>query len=396
MLKLGGKVIRIEVAGGATEVPKGDRTLVVISTNPRLPRSLRERSAYLVRAGVTEIPSGFGHYLQIGEAAKIDFGELENWQRVTSLSDDFSYLEDGDIIRLNSARGEIRVLYRKSSPHNTIMVTEQCQHYCLMCSQPPKEVDDSWLLDEANELIRIMPRGTGELGFSGGEPTLFGERFLETLRLTKALHPGTSIHILSNGRLFADRRFAADYAQIRHPDMMVGIPIYSDDPATHDYVVQAKGAFDETLRGILNLKEFGQKVELRVVIHKLTVDRLEKLADFIARNLLFVDHVALMGLEITGFTRANLDKLWIDPYEYKDILSAAVQLLEAYGMNVSVYNHPLCVVNPDVSKACRKSISDWKNEYVDACAPCARKSECGGFFSSGVMYRYSPNIRPFT
>ncbi len=187
MLKLGGKVIRIEVAGGATEVPKGDRTLVVISTNPRLPRSLRERSAYLVRAGVTEIPSGFGHYLQIGEAAKIDFGELENWQRVTSLSDDFSYLEDGDIIRLNSARGEIRVLYRKSSPHNTIMVTEQCQHYCLMCSQPPKEVDDSWLLDEANELIRIMPRGTGELGFSGGEPTLFGERFLETLRLTRGL-----------------------------------------------------------------------------------------------------------------------------------------------------------------------------------------------------------------
>ncbi|MDP3874259.1 MAG: radical SAM protein [Methyloversatilis sp.] len=263
VLKLGGKVIRIEVAGGATEVPKGDRTLVVISTNPRLPRSLRERSAYLVRAGVTEIPSGFGHYLQIGEAAKIDFGELENWQRVTSLSDDFSYLEDGDIIRLNSARGEIRVLYRKSSPHNTIMVTEQCQHYCLMCSQPPKEVDDSWLLDEANELIRIMPRGTGELGFSGGEPTLFGERFLETLRLTKALHPGTSIHILSNGRLFADRRFAADYAQIRHPDMMVGIPIYSDDPATHDYVVQAKGAFDETLRGILNLKEFGQKVECK-------------------------------------------------------------------------------------------------------------------------------------
>jgi hypothetical protein len=31
-----------------------------------------------------------------------------------------------------------------------------------------------------------------------------------------------------------------------------------------------------------------------------------------------------MGLEITGFTRANLDLLWIDPYEYKHTLSDRV------------------------------------------------------------------------
>jgi His-Xaa-Ser system radical SAM maturase HxsC len=392
MLKLGGKVIRIEVAGDAP-MPKRDKALFTISTNAALPKPMREWSAYLMREADSQIPTGFAHYIWIGEEDSKPQG-LDGLS-VTVLPEDYSYMQDGDIIRLNSARGEIRVLFRKNSPHNTIMVTEQCQHYCLMCSQPPKDIDDRWLLDEANDLIRMMPRGTGELGFSGGEPTLFGNDFLETLKLTKSLHPGTSVHILSNGRRFADRRFAADYAKIEHPDMMVGIPIYSDDPAIHDYVVQAKGAFDETIRGILNLKEFGQKVELRVVIHKLTIDRLEKLAEYLARNLLFLDHVALMGLEITGFTRANLDKLWIDPHEYRDTLSKAVRILEDYGMHVSVYNHPLCLVNPDVSKAYRKSISDWKNEYLDACTPCTRKSECGGFFSSGVKYRHSGNIRPF-
>jgi len=35
--------------------------------------------------------------------------------------------------------------------------------------------------------------------------------------------------------------------------MLIGIPIYSDDPVRHDYVVQSKGAFDETIQGILNL-----------------------------------------------------------------------------------------------------------------------------------------------
>jgi hypothetical protein len=37
--------------------------------------------------------------------------------------------------------------------------------------------------------------------------------------------------------------------------------------------------------------------------------RLRQLAEFRARNLTFVEHIALMGLKITGFTRANLDSL---------------------------------------------------------------------------------------
>ena len=36
----------------------------------------------------------------------------------------------------------------------------------------------------------------------------------------------------------------------------------------HDYVVQADGAFDETVRGILNLKRQGVLMEVRVVVHK--------------------------------------------------------------------------------------------------------------------------------
>jgi hypothetical protein len=102
-----------------------------------------------------------------------------------------------------------------------------------------------------------------------------------------------------------------------------------------------------------------------------------------------------MGLEMMGFTRANLDKLWIDPYEYKDTLSKALEVLNSYGIKTSIYNHQLCVVNPDVKSNYVKSISDWKNEYVEECDPCSKKNECGGFFSSSVKYRYSKNIKPF-
>jgi hypothetical protein len=99
---------------------------------------------------------------------------------------------------------------------------------------------------------------------------------------------------------------------------------------------------------------------------------------------------------MTGFTLANLDALWVDPVEYKTELSRAVRILTTYGIRTSVYNHPLCLVNPDVQSSYVKSISDWKNEFASECSPCMRKHECGGFFASGIKYGYSQSLTPFT
>ena len=85
----------------------------------------------------------------------------------------------------------------------------------------------------------------------------------------------------------------------------MGIPIYSAVDTVHDYIVQAKGAFDETVLGILKIKNSGQRVEIRVVLHAITAPRIVATCRWLARNLPFVDHVALMGLENTGFAIAN-------------------------------------------------------------------------------------------
>lgn len=311
------------------------------------------------------------------------------------LPSELNYLGEDDIVSIRSDETRLRVLYRRNSNQNSILLTEQCNHYCLMCSQPPKDVDDSYLMEETKQLVRLIPQDTLEIGFTGGEPTLYGDEFISLMHLTKNYLPNTAVHILSNGRAFKDIEFARKYAAIGHPDMMVGIPIYSDDPTSHNYIVQAENAFDETIKGILNLKSLNQPVEIRVVMHKQNIERLVSLCEFIARNLLFVDQVALMGLEIIGFTRANLDLLWIDPYEYKDALSEAVKVLNAYGMKVSIYNSQLCIVNSDVHSFCRKSISDWKNEYAHECNGCIRMNDCGGFFTSAIQNRYSQNLKPF-
>ena len=303
------------------------------------------------------------------------------------LPNEMAYLSGGDVLAVEVQRPAARVLYRRNSMHNSFLLTERCNHYCLMCSQPPKDVADDWIVDELLEAIPLLSPETAEVGFTGGEPTLLGERFLRLVTDMERHLPSTGLHILSNGRRFSDLAFTRDYASIRHHDAMLGIPIYSASSQTHDYIVQADAAFDETIRGILNLKTYGQQVEIRVVIHRQNYQHLRILAEFIARNLTFVDHVALMALEMTGFAKANIDALWIDPFDYREQLYEAASLLDDFVLRTSIYNHQLCTLDDRIWPLARKSISDWKNEYEPECAGCSVQDQCGGFFATGRIRR---------
>ena len=57
----------------------------------------------------------------------------------------------GDVIRVVEGKSRVSVLYRRGSNSNTLLATERCNSFCLMCSQPPREVDDQWLVDEMLE-----------------------------------------------------------------------------------------------------------------------------------------------------------------------------------------------------------------------------------------------------
>lgn len=232
-------------------------------------------------------------------------------------------------------------------------------------------------------LLSLIPPTTRDLCITGGEPTLLGEGLLRIVSACKEMLPVTRLHMLTNGRLFYYRDAARQLAAVGHPNLTLGIPLYSDHAAMHDYVVQARGAFDQTMVGLHNLARFRQPVEIRVVIHKGTVERLPQLAEFIYRNCPFAAHVALMGLELMGYVKTNLKALWIDPLDYHPQLEAAVRFLSSAGMNVSIYNHQLCVLPRALWPFSRKSISDFKNVYLDECRECSVLERCGGLFKSG-------------
>jgi len=197
------------------------------------------------------------------------------------------------------------------------------------------------------------------------------------------LLPSTAIQVLTNGRTFANSSIVDAWKSVGHRSLIAAIPVYASVDYLHDYVVQARGAFDETILGILKLKDRGQRVEVRVVLHAHTAPNIVETSRWIARNLPFVDHVALMGMENTGFALANEGNLWLDPMDYREALSEGAQILAATGMNISIYNLPLCVLDRKIWPHAVQSISDWKNGYVDECSNCVERSRCSGLFTSG-------------
>ncbi len=306
----------------------------------------------------------------------------------------FEDLSEGDIIVANPD-GNINTLYRVNANHNTLFVTERCNSNCLMCSQPPKNKDDISRLNNINrKLIPLIPKNCHELGISGGEPTLMGIHFFETLEALKANLPETEIHVLSNGRSFSRIEMAERLAKIEYSRLMIGIPLYSDYYQSHDYIVQAKDAFNQTVIGIHNLARFNQRIEIRVVLHKLSIPRLTKLARYIYKNFPFVEHVTFMGLEYVGYTPYNIDKLWIDPADYINELGEAVEFLAGQGMKVSIYNSQLCVLPKNLWEYSRKSISDWKNSYLPECSKCTKLEQCGGLFTWNLK-KHSDKIKAF-
>ena len=295
----------------------------------------------------------------------------------------FDHLLDGDIVAINND-GTINTLYRVASNQNFILFTERCNSNCLMCSQPPKDKDDSkFLVNLHKQLIPLIPKNCHEIGITGGEPTLLENHFFELLELIKQELPETEVHCLTNGRSFAWNNIAKRLGMLQYNQLMLGIPLYSDYYKSHDYIVQAKNAFNQTIKGLYNLATYDIRIEIRIVLQKETIQRLVKLAKYIYKNLPFVEHVAFMGLEYQGYTPYNIHKLWIEPLAYMEELKEAANFLSDQGINVSIYNSQLCVMPKELWKYNKKSISDWKNIYLSECSKCTLMDKCGGLFASG-------------
>jgi len=293
-------------------------------------------------------------------------------------------IEEYSILKLYD--NSLYFTFMPSSNAHTLFFTNHCNHYCLMCSEPPKTDNDDYLIADNLKIIELLDKNLPVIGISGGEPTLLGDNFLKIIKRIREKMPETTIRVLTNGRAYTDEKFVKAIADIAKGFFVSEIPLYNSDYAKHDYIVQAKNAFFETIDGFYKCAKYGLATEVRVVLSKQNYTNLQDLMYFIYKNIPFVDHIALMGLEYIGFALNNFDDIHISPLEYKNELLEAVKVCRNYGLAVSVYNLPLCLVHEDIRHYAQQSISDWKNEFSEICYNCESKVDCAGMFTSTQPY----------
>lgn len=291
-------------------------------------------------------------------------------------------LQHGDVVAVTPGRTALQVLYRESDTHHTVFLTNRCNSYCLMCSQPPTNGDDSWLVDEAQDVARHIGRSPDVVGFTGGEPLLLGLRLRQVLETFATYHPRTQFDVLTNGRRLGDADFAKALLKDLRAPLTWMVPLYGHADFLHDYIVQSQGAFEETLAGLLELQAAKQPIQLRIVLIEPVLHYLQTLCAFVAKNLPFIKEVALMGCEPIGFARVNRDVCQVDIRAWHRQLSAGVRNVIRGGMQPVLMNLPLCTLPRELWPYAHRSISDWKQTYAPECAECAARSTCSGLFAS--------------
>lgn len=341
------------------------------------------KNEILVKANMTSVPMGYAAVITNSKIVSDGKPCVEDVQNL----DEFN---EGDVVLINS-NGEIIFLYEIKSLHNAIFATERCNHRCIMCPQPP-------IADEKDKtpfnlkLISLIDKHTIEIGITGGEPTLIGDKLFDLIRQIQKYQPKAGISLLSNGVKFADKSYAMKLAMCKHNDLQIDVPIFSDIAEIHNKIVGAK-TFYKTIQGLYNLALFHQRIGLRIVVHKLTYQRLPQLADYIYHNFPFVSQVAFLQMETTGNADTNINELWMDPYDYNEELKQAVLLLSNRGICTRIYNAQLCVLPTEIRDYAVCSISDWKDSYLPECKECLLRNQCGGLFESNQKH-HSKYIKP--
>lgn len=284
---------------------------------------------------------------------------------------------EGDVVLVEPGAGRVERLIRSNSRHNTLLVTEQCDQLCVMCSQPPKKTH----IDRFDHFTRacLLADEGMTIGISGGEPTLHLVRLLEMIGEVRGRRPDLSFHILSNAQHFEEEHIQL-LRDATFEKIVWGVPLYSSDPACHDAVVGKVAAFERLMESFRILFLAGARIELRTVLMARNVGDLHRLSHFIAMNLPHVEQWSIMDLENAGFARARFAQLRVALPERFSEIATALDRAILHNIPVRLFNIPLCHIPAPYRHLAVASISDWKQRFADACGECSARPECAGFF----------------
>jgi radical SAM protein with 4Fe4S-binding SPASM domain len=210
-------------------------------------------------------------------------------------------------------------------------VTRRCNLRCIQCYLDAKDEPDATATEEALSFIKDISEfaPAAMLVFSGGEPLLREDLFL---LCRKAMDAGLTAVIGTNATLLTDT--AAEKLK-KSGVKGVGISIDSVNPALHDTLRGASGAWNNARRGIEATKKAGIPFQIQFAVTKANCGELERVVEF-------SEKIGAVSVNIFFPVSAGRGERAMDitARDYEEALGRIVELARAYDGRITV--RPRC------------------------------------------------------
>ena len=225
-----------------------------------------------------------------------------------------------------------------------IAVTYRCNNKCRFCyAYSPYRESEEMTTEEIKRVIDIIvdDAHVPSLSFTGGEPTL-REDLLELIEYARG--KGLRVNLITNGRRCSDPEYVQKLMEAGLNSAQVSIE--GPDAESHDYITGIPRAFEQTVQGIMNLRETDIYTHCNTTICKPNIDKLEELVDFHADEL-GLTYFSMNMVIYTGTAAKLQDELQVSYEEIGDIVRRVKKRANKKGIQFVWYAPtPVCLFNP--------------------------------------------------
>jgi len=257
---------------------------------------------------------------------------------------------------------------RPSAPYRLdLALTYRCNNDCAHCyNARPRDFGEMDTASWKAVIDRAWEAGIPHIVFTGGEPTLRDD-LLELVAYAE--NKGQITGINTNGRRLSDPQYVhrLDEAGLDH----VQITLESHDPAIHDAMVCARGAWKQTVVGVQNALASPIFVMTNTTMLRCNAPSLSQTLKFLGE--LGVPTIGLNALIYAG--RGALVDSGLDESELKPLLEQARASTEAYQQRLIWYTPTqYCDFDPMTLelgvKGCTAALYNMCVEPDGAVLPC--------------------------
>lgn len=274
-----------------------------------------------------------------------------------------------------------------------LKVGYNCNNYCRHCVIGDKRF---FIPDRTTRQIRdVLDEECGnyqEVVFTGGEFTIRKDCF-ELLAHAAGL--GYKILVQTNARRFAYRSFCEEFIAAGGGNIQtITGALLSANPDCHNYLT-GTNSYQQTVKGLCNLKELGQSVSINTVVTKSNYRTFPDLARFLVR--IHVDVYQYAFVHVLGSAHKNIRSVLPKKSLAVPFMKIGIDIGKAAGVPVYVEAVPYCLmlgyeknvaenyIPPVKLNDVTNTVADFEyvrknfeKEKAPSCRPCIYFNRCEG------------------